>query len=158
MNKILLALDCSPHSLRAAAYVAAVAGRCAGVEIALLTVMKGIPYGPEVMEELLAGAGSSPELHGDEDPQLELNQARTFAARVAGNLEGAGVPPSRVSTSFKTLARGVALDIVDEARSSGCDTVVVGRQSHSRFEELLAGSVSTELVRHGEGLTVWVVA
>lgn len=48
-------------------------------------------------------------------------------------------------------------EILELARMSKCDTVVIGRGSLSWLGELIHGDPAEELVRLGKGLTIWVV-
>jgi K+-sensing histidine kinase KdpD len=48
-------------------------------------------------------------------------------------------------------------DIVDAGRTSGCRTIVVGRDSFSWLKRVLRRHVADELVRKAKGFTVWVV-
>ncbi len=52
----------------------------------------------------------------------------------------------------------IAECIIDEQRSSGCCTVVVGRRQYlSRKEEFLFGSTSNELRRIANECAIWIV-
>jgi hypothetical protein len=50
-----------------------------------------------------------------------------------------------------------AREILDLARMRKCDTVVIGRKSLSWLRELIERDPAEELVRLGQGFTIWVV-
>lgn len=152
-DNILLALDCSTHSRRAAEYVARVAPHLPGSRVTLLVVSTGIPYTAPGADESKA----EPELHGDEDHKQERKEVEGFLAEMEQLLMAAGLPAARIQKRIKTLGRGVVQDILDEAAAAGCDTLVVGRRGISKVRALLLGSVSSELVQQASGRTVWVV-
>ena len=151
MKKVLLALDCSPHSRRAAEYLAEVVRHVSGCEIIFFSVMSGIPYGSRELEE-----SSSPEVHGDEDHYQEARQVEMFFQEISDLFDEKGVAANRVEKIARPMQRGVALDIIDLALSSGCDTIVAGRRGLSKIREMIQGSVSSELV-HKAPLAVWII-
>jgi nucleotide-binding universal stress UspA family protein len=156
VRKVLLAVDCSPYSKRAAAYLAAVVPHVPECEVTLFSVMTGIPYDDRELEKLVGELPEPPEVHGDEDHQQEVSQVRSFFQDITAMLTAGGFPVERLHTVAKPIRRGVALDIIDEAMETGCDTIVVGRRGLSLVREMLQGSVSSDLV-HKAPLAVWVI-
>lgn len=155
MKKVLIALDCSAPSMRAAEYAAEIVPHLPGCEVLLFSVLTGIPYGEGVLTEL---TGTEPvELHGDEDYRQEVDQVREFLAATARLFAERRLPEERLAALAKPLRRGIALDILDEAHANNCDTVVVGRRGLSKVKEMVIGSVSHDLVHKAEGLAIWVV-
>lgn len=151
MIKILLALDLSPHSRRAADYVARIAPALKDSHVTALVISSGIPYGAQQLDTPDA------ELHGDEDQEQEKKEIKTLLAEIKELLIESGLPESRVETRTKPVGRGVALDIIDEAHAGDFNTVVVGRRGLSKVKSLLLGSISSTIIEKAEGLTVWVV-
>jgi nucleotide-binding universal stress UspA family protein len=155
MKKVLIALDCSVPSMRAAEYAAEIVPHLPGCEVLLFSVLTGIPYGEGVLTEL---TGTEPvELHGDEDYRQEVDQVRDFLAVTARLFAEHRLPEERLAILAKPLRRGIALDILDEAHANNCDTVVVGRRGLSKVKEMVMGSVSHDLVHKAEGLAIWIV-
>jgi nucleotide-binding universal stress UspA family protein len=141
--------------MRAVEYVADIAPHLPGCEVVLFSVLTGIPYGEESLTEL---SGTAPvELHGDDDYRRELEQVQGFMTALARRFTEKHLPEERLTTLAKPLRRGIALDILDEARSSNCDTVVVGKRGLSKIKTMVEGSVSLALVHKSEGLAIWVV-
>ncbi len=151
MIKILLALDLSPHSRRAADYVAQIAPSLKDCQVTALVVSSGIPYGAQQLDP------SDAELHGDEDQVQEKEEIKALLGEIKELLIKSGLPESRIETRIKPVGRGVALDIIDEAHMGDFNTVVVGRRGLSKVKSLLLGSISSTIVEKAEGLTVWVV-
>jgi nucleotide-binding universal stress UspA family protein len=156
VRKVLLAIDCSPYSKRAAEYLTTVAPHVPDCEIFLFSVMTGIPYDSREVQKLVGTAPAPPEVHGDEDHQQEVKQVRGFFQEVSALLAVRGFPAERLHTIAKPIRRGVAQDIIDQAMELGCDTIVVGRRGLSLVREMLQGSVSSDLV-HKAPLAVWVI-
>ncbi len=154
MLKILLALDLSPHSRRAAEYVSRVAPQLQGCSVTALVVSSGIPYsaGQEGID-----SKEEPEVHGYEDHRKEVQEVETFLEEIRDLLLKGGLSPEALNLRIKPLGRGVALDILDEAQIAGCDTIVVGRRGLSTVQSLLMGSVSSTIVKNADGRAVWVV-
>lgn len=155
VKKLLLALDCSSPSKQAAIYVAGIVPLLPDCSVTLFSVLTGVPYSEEVLKELMAP--ENVELHGDEDHEKEVRQVRQFLKEASQLLTGQRFSEERLIIVSKPLKRGIAQDILDEARARGCDTIVVGRRNISKLKQVMLGSVSKDLVQKAEGLTVWVV-
>ncbi len=158
MKKILVALDCTPHSRRALDYVAAIVPHIPGAEIVLFAVLLGVPRGGDEV----AGAGCPPleehELHGDQDHLQERIQIDRLFEEAAALLEKNGLDRESLHFGCKAEQRGVAQDVLAEAAALGCDTVAVGRRGLSKIRELVDRSVSSDLIHRAKDLTIWVVA
>lgn len=156
MKKFLLALDCSPHSRRAAEALAEVAGCIPGSEVLLLAVISRWPVSVE------PGQADKPlpapdEVHGDEDPQFELAQAQAMLQEIFQLFLDHGVGEERLQCLLKPQRRGVAREVLELAASEGCDTIVIGRRNLSKVQSLLLGSVSAAIVQQASGRSVWVI-
>lgn len=157
MKKLLLALDCSQHSQRAADYVTAILPYLPQCELVLFSVVSGIPYSEAELAKLTGAGEQHPKVHGDEDHQRELAQIQTFFTDVCARLEEKGFPAARVERRIQPLRRGYAQDIMDAAKDSGSDTIVVGRRGQSKIREIFGQSVSHDTLHCADAITVWVV-
>lgn len=157
MKKLLLALDCSQHSQRAADYVTEILPHLPQCELVLFSVVSGIPYSEEELTKLTGGKEQDPKVHGDEDHQRELGQIQTFFNDVCARLEEKGFPAARVQRRIQPLRRGYGQDIMDAAKESDCDTIAVGRRGQSKIRELFGQSVSHDTLHCAGAITVWVV-
>lgn len=156
MKKILLALDPSPHSRRAAEYLAAVVGHLPECQVLLLVVIGRWPA--TVTEPVSDVPLPAPEeVHGYEDPQKELVQAQAFLSEVLRLLVQKGIDEARLQRLIIPQSRGIAQDVVAVAENEGCDTIVVGRRNFSKLESFFLRSISADMVKHAVNHTVWVV-
>ena len=155
MKKILVALDCSPASRRAAAYTAEIVPSLPDCSVTLFAVLTGVPYGEEVLTELLGP--EEIELHGDDDHRQELAVVQRVLSDAARLFQDRRFPIERLKLVTKPLRRGIAQDILDEAQSRGCDTIVVGRRGLSMMKQVVLGSVSRDVIQKAEDLAIWVI-
>lgn len=155
MKNILVALDCSPASRRAAAYAAEIVPSLPDCSVTLLAVLTGVPCGEEVLTELQGT--EEIEVHGDDDHQLELIQVKRMLSNAAQLFRDRRFPDERLEVVSKPMRRGIAQDILDEVQARGCDTIVVGRRGLSMMKQIVLGSVSRDLIQKAEHLAVWVI-
>jgi nucleotide-binding universal stress UspA family protein len=67
-----------------------------------------------------------------------------------------GIQDDRITTKTVTQATSRAASILDEARSNGYGTLVMGRRGLSRVYGFLTGRVTDKILHQGEGLAVWI--
>jgi len=151
--KALIALDNSPDSRRAVEYAAEIFSRLPDSEVHLLSLTSRIPAGSRELDTTFP----PPEVHGDEDHQLEIQHLRETQRAAADLLVRQGLAAGRIRQSILPVRISLGQDIVAEARDRGCDTIVIGRRGLSLAKKLLLGSVSSEVIHKATGLTVWVV-
>ena len=159
--RLLLAIDGSENSRRAVDYVASLLRAVSDVEITLFHVMKPLP------RELLEHGGSenpaaeaalSDRLRDDQRAWLEQEKAAEGAplAHARGILERAGFVRDRVSANFG-YDEDVAQNILEEAKSRHCDTIVIGRHGTSGVRRLFGGGVTDQLLRNAKGFAIWII-
>lgn len=161
--RLLVVLDETPISRRAVAYVATVVGRRRGFRLCLVHFARPTVEAPQSHNGGEAERDGPPH-HG---PYAQLRRSHPGVRRSAQAaftrsrtaLRNAGVPATALDTQFFDPAerRRAASLILDLARSSKCDTIVVGRGSAPWLCELNPGDLAEELVRRGNGLTIWIV-
>ncbi len=163
-TKLLVVADESNASKHAVAYVAKMVGKRKGFRLCLAHVLPPLP------SRLLEFRGAeNPDEEKRLDAELKTKQRRFLAtARDAAEkvlvgafstLRKAGVPRSMIQTRFFASVNdgGAAVQILEMAHAGRYRTVVVGREAASWFRELFHGDLAEELVRHGRGLTIWVI-
>jgi nucleotide-binding universal stress UspA family protein len=159
--RLLLAIDGSENSRRAVDYVASLLRAVSDVEITLFHVMKPLP------RELLEHGGSdnpaaeaalSDRLRRDQGAWLEKERAAENAPLTQARevLERAGFAPDRVSVKFG-YDEDVAHNILEEATSRQCDTIVIGRHGTSQVRRLFGGGVTDQLLRNAKGFAIWII-
>jgi nucleotide-binding universal stress UspA family protein len=141
-DKILVAMDTSEE----AAKVLDFAGTMMDItdcEVTLFHVIRGL-------ESWTADAG--------EKLQNAEKAATTLLEEAVGRLERAGLNRERISTKIRSGAASRAEAIVEEARNSGCGTIVMGRRGLSRVKEFFMGRVSKKVLQLAKWTAVWVVS
>jgi nucleotide-binding universal stress UspA family protein len=124
--RILLAVDPSEHSKKAAEVVAGMAGEGRSEVLALHVRTVAWPQSQVV--------GDSPD------------DAQALVDQVVAELAEAGV---RVEGKVRaTPSSSPSRTIIDEANSMGADLVVVGSRGLSELEGLLVGSTAHQVIHH----------
>ena len=163
-RNILIAVDDSEAMQRAVAYVAMMIGGKEGFRVRLVHVLPPLP--PELME---FGGAENPGVEEEKEAAIHDAQARWLkdaeatAAPVFENakaiLRQARIPMRSVTTYCRPAVPGenVVTDLLEDARTNACGTVVIGRESFTGLRRLFGHHFADELVRQGHGLTIWVV-
>jgi nucleotide-binding universal stress UspA family protein len=159
--RILVAIDESESAQRVIQYVGALVRRTADVTVTLFHVLKPMPRGllehggsENPATEALLGV----QLRGDQDAWLrKARESECHVLKRASEvLAQAGVGDGRVALKFGH-EDDVARNILEEARSGGHETIVVGRHGSSGIKRIFGGGVTDQLLRDAKGLTIWVV-
>ncbi|HJV79329.1 universal stress protein [Noviherbaspirillum sp.] len=130
MLKILLAVDGSENSLRAAAYIIKRASAAKDAhEVQLLNVQH--PLHGDI--SAFVGSAQVKQYHHDEGMKA-IAKARTM-------LEQAGI-----AHQYHLFVGDPASTVVRCAREWGCDEIAVGTQGHTAIANLFLGSVSSKIV------------
>jgi len=67
-----------------------------------------------------------------------------------------GCPAENIRTKVVHSKKGTVRELIDEAREGMYDALVLGRRATSWFEEVLANSVSHDLLLHDLDFPIWV--
>jgi len=128
IKKILLAVDGSVHSMKAAEYAVDVSQLIQG-EILLLHCHRPFPISPGEPYFEMAAAGIQDNAHRILDPFIAL-------------LNQSGVPFS------EEIKEGRAGDVISKvADIEGCDVIVMGSRGRSELKGLVLGSVTHRVLR-----------
>lgn len=154
-NKILVAVDESKNALRAVRYVAE-SMKCE-TKITLLSILPDPTAACELDAPSLAPVfkESRQTFCALEDTKRE--RVQTFLNECREALIQAGFRPADVVVKMRKKKRGIARDILKEARDGGYDTIVVGRRGLSGVKDFLFGSVSNKILQMAEELAVVVI-
>jgi nucleotide-binding universal stress UspA family protein len=100
----------------------------------------------------------------EEAPELEQLWKLKAGQRIAPHMKTAkemlleaGLTEAQITTRVVDGTRSAAKDILDEARSKGYGTIVLGRHGTSMVKEFFMGSVVRKVLDSCHGLAVWVV-
>lgn len=153
--KILVAIDESKSSLKAIRYVAETM-KCE-VEITLLSIL------PDAIGACgLEGPSLIPLFKENRKAFCSIEDAKrenvqTFINQAKEALIMAGFSPENVKLKIRKKEKGIAQDIMKEARDGGYDSIVVGRRGLSGLKEFFMGSVSNKVVHSAGDMAVIVV-
>ncbi len=158
MNKILIAVDGSEGSLKAADYVG---HQFSGMDDLHITLLHILPYVPTSFWDdghiLTKQERSAREKVIDiwvRNQQLRVDPIFQSATEI---LIRRGIDPEQVETKGVSDSADVAESILEEARDGGYQTLVLGRRGFSPAKRLFIGSVTTKIINHGAGIAICVV-
>ncbi|MGO9018359.1 MAG: universal stress protein [Syntrophobacteraceae bacterium] len=148
-EKIIVGIDSSDGSMLAVEHLARIV-RGVSKKILLLHVVRKVPEmngldGPEALR------------FQEEREQRAVNEIEPVFRKAFAKLQAAGILPGEISTKVITGATTRAGTILEEARSGGYGTIVVGRRGVSTVEEFDMGRVSNKLVQTAKDRALWVV-
>jgi nucleotide-binding universal stress UspA family protein len=159
--RILLAVDESEHSQRAAQYVGSLLSKTPDAAVTLFHVLKPMPR-----EFLEHGGSENPAAEAQLSQQLRHEQEAWVQKEGASEshvlrnacetLTRAGFDRNQVALKFGH-EDDVARNILEEARAGRHETIVVGRHGTSRVKRLFGGGVTDQLLRDAKGFAIWVV-
>jgi nucleotide-binding universal stress UspA family protein len=155
-RKLMVVVDESPATTKALEYVAQIAAGRKNFRISLAHSLLSPP------NELI-------EFRGAEKARLRAYKSRWIASvemteqralkRANAVLRRGGVAGAAVEAHICYLVDGSRMvqEVLTFAEIRKCDTVVIGRASHSWLSEMIEGDPAEEFVRKGKGFTIWIV-
>jgi len=157
-HKMIVALDASTGAWNAVEYVARTFGQTPGVEVNLLHILTGLP--PALWDDGHILEEKEREARQRLKAQWQADQEKKWlglVAKATETLTAAGIPAAAVAARFKPKYFDVAEDLVNEAVTAGCSTVVMGRRGQGKAKALLLGSVTAKVVQNARGVAVIIV-
>jgi len=142
-SKILVAIDGSDHSMKAAQYAIDIA-RDNKAQLIALTVLDISKIG------YAASAFIASPMHGLEELERKRKEAQEWLDRV-GKMTSQRASSDNNSIQFASQieeSMSVAGSIVDYAENQNIDLIVVGSKGTSGFTKLLLGSVASKVVTY----------
>jgi nucleotide-binding universal stress UspA family protein len=164
IEHVLMVIDKSPGSLRAAEYTGNLLRHCTGFRIHLLHLLPPLP--PTLLE---FGGSEDPrkeqllenELRRDQQKWImsARKSAEPSVKRAVEVLRKAGISPRIIfhEFSYPTESRDAARDVLEYARAKKCHTIILGHKAHSWFREVAGGDLQEHILRRAGGISVWVV-
>jgi nucleotide-binding universal stress UspA family protein len=161
-KRVLLAVDDSEASRRAVAYVADVVGGASGFHAGLFHLQlppRMLEWGGSEDAEVEDRISSE---RGEAYRQMEEKATaagKALLQRFQAILAERGIDVAILLVQFEEPLnrKNVAASILKTAREGDYGTVAVGRHLFSLWESFFRHHVGEELVRTGEGITIWVV-
>ena len=153
VKKVLLAMDGSLPSMKAAEFVAATLGGRGGYEVCIFHVILGLGGVDFDLSDDIWIPDQMPENCLD---AFKSEVARWFQV-VKSKLTAAGFEPEMISEKIVTGAYSRSETIVKEAEAGGYSTIVIGRRELSKVDAFFMGRIGHKVVYGGKYFTVWVV-
>jgi nucleotide-binding universal stress UspA family protein len=162
--RLLVVVDESPGSKRALEYTGKMLGGRRGFQIRLLQLLPPLP--PELLE---FGGAENPGKEAVLEKELRQQQKQWIAAaklsakpalnEAVKTLRKSGVAARNIQCAYSdpTDSGGTARVVLEQARATGCRTLVLGHHAHSWFREIAGGHLAEHILRHASGISVWVV-
>jgi nucleotide-binding universal stress UspA family protein len=157
-HKILIAIDTSENSLKAAKYAAGILG--SESHVTLYHVFFKLPHRDIQESDFLPHhAPISENIITDfkkwvAEQRYAVEEAMDRAKKIL--IEG-GLELQNVKVKIEEGKQGVARDILNELKEGGYDTMIVGRRGLSGVKRFFSGSVTAKIMQHAENCAVWVV-
>jgi nucleotide-binding universal stress UspA family protein len=141
-----VAVDGSPGSMRAVRYTADMMAntncRILLCSIMRTTVRDSPPQGKDPFADLALWAHD------------KLNSALAEAKEI---LTQAGIPEDRIETRIVQGAKSRASALLDTARATECDTIVMGRKGMSDVESFDMGRIPKKIIYASRKFTIWLI-
>jgi nucleotide-binding universal stress UspA family protein len=152
-KKILLAVDGSEDALCAVRYVSKLAP-FHNMKIVLFNVFSSIPESYRDLAKDPLFAQSAREVEAWEMQKRKVIQE--YMDKAQQILLRSGVPQDAVTINIHNRKKGIARDIIQEAKE-GYSCVVVGRKGMSIYKEIVVGSVATKIIEKLSFLPVLMI-
>jgi len=141
-EKVLLAFDGSFHAMEAARYISGIPA-FRRMEIVVFSVFSTIPEAYYDLQAATPLPSRVLEIHAWEFQQeKEMEEAAEKARQV---MMEKGVPSENISVFLRERKKGVARDIIEEAKKDYA-AVVMGRKGVSRMKDLVMGGIAAKLL------------
>ena len=153
-RKLLIAVDGSPHSLKAVKYVAL---NCAAVN-PRINLMYVIPTAPQSFWDFEKGGFFKRKMRAKyiEWKKKKEQAAEAFLDEAKKLILQANFREEDINIIHRERLAGISRDIITES-SEGYDALVLGRRGSSKMEDLFPGSVSFKIAQGVEHIPVWVI-
>jgi hypothetical protein len=152
---ILVAFDGSESALKAVDYVGSQFSGLSDIKVTLFYVIPSIP--PQFWDDGHILARAEREERQRVIDRWLSNQRMVVAPlfeKASGMLTDKGMGPEQVETKIRGDTTSVAEAILEEAKTGGYKTLVLGRQ---RTVPIFAGSLARTILHKGAGLTICIV-
>jgi len=141
-EKLLLAIDGTEQSMDAVWYVSKFVP-FHHMEINLLHIFSRVPESYRDLEKNPMYSKTVRNVMAWEAQQKKA--IREYMNRAKNILVESGIPEDKIVVSIRTRKKGIARDIIKEARN-GYRAVIIGRKSNADFQDIIMGSVAEKIV------------
>ncbi len=158
MNKLLVAFDGSECSFSAVDYVGRQFSGLADLKLTLFYVLPTMP--PSLWDDghILSESERAERCRVvDRWISNQTLRMEPLFARAREVLLDKGITVEQIETKTRSDVAEVADCILEEARTGGYSTLVVGRCGSSHKERFFTGSTTTSIINKGSGLAITVI-
>lgn len=154
LKKILIAVDGSPYSTNSLRYLGQLFHHRPGLQFHLLSIVPTSSAGPAARDWL-----TEAELLNTVSAATRnlLAAQKKYMQQATDTLKRLGIAEEQVSTSVRLSQRGVAHDIIHEARQGKYDALLIGRRGIGKLEEMIMGSVSATILEKCHDVPLWII-
>lgn len=149
-KKVLIAMDSSENALRAVDHAGFM---LSGTDCQVTLFHSKRHLRRFVPQEIIEAAPELEELWTNKAGE----QIAPYMKKAKDILLEAGIPEVQLKTKVVDGTRDAASDILKEAKSNNCGTLVLGRRGHSGVKEFFMGSVTRKVLQGCAGMAVWLV-
>ena len=152
-RKILVPVDGSTHSAYSLSYISRLFSDSDEVKFHLLFV---VFYSSERSTSSWMSEQEIMNMLGPE-VRSRLSAAKKNMQKMVKKLVADGIPHERITSDVKMSPRGVASEIMGEAKKGLVDAVLVGRRGLGTVGEMFMGSVSATVLEKCHNIPVWII-
>jgi nucleotide-binding universal stress UspA family protein len=152
-KKLLIAVDASIYSSNTLHYLERLFASLDDVRFHLISVISCNPS--ETAKEWFDKLELMNMLSKEE--QKRYGAATRYLKKAVARLERNGIASEYVTTEVKISTTSPAAEVLQVARKGYFDALIIGRRGVSKLEELIMGSVSSNLLEKCHDVPIWIV-
>ena len=152
-KKILIAVDGSIHSRKAIEYCVDMCSVIKDMQYILINIHPKISDFLVKESQMDAKASSALESVAEKNKQNSMDILNEYM-EVMVKL---GVDEKLIEKVSQPVIKGTAKGILDYAKQTSCDAIVVGDRGKSKLAEAFTGSIANNILEHTDTTPVWAV-
>lgn len=153
-RKILVAVDGSHHSDNILRYIGGLFAEVPEIQFHLLCIVSSASL-PAAGKEWLGEADLLNTM--SREGRRRHQTATRYLGEAVRQLGRHAIDPQQVTTAVQLMRRGVAEDLLHEARKGLYDALLIGRRGLSKLEKVFMGSVSSSLLEKSHDVPIWMI-
>jgi nucleotide-binding universal stress UspA family protein len=149
-NKVLVCIDSSDNALQAVDHAAFMLAdtKCR------ITIFHSMRHLTRFVPQEVVSEAPELEKLWSEKAGKEIAPYMKKAQQI---FQEAGFSEEQIVTRVVQGTRSPANDILDEARKSGCGTIVMGQRGLTGMKRVFLGSVTRKILNDASGFSIWIV-
>lgn len=152
-KKILIAVDGSIHSRKAIEYCIDMCSIIKGMHYVLINIQ------PKISDFLIQESHIDPQAKAGLKELADRNhrQSMKILDESMEIMIKLGINKKLIEKVSLPALKGTSKEILDYAKQTICDAVVVGNRGKSKFTEAFTGSISNNIIEFTDTIPVWAV-